>query len=165
MRRVLAFAAILVVLGQTLDAQAVRQQSRFNLSRGAEIRFTIDSLGSAGEVGRVIAVGVDSLYLRRTLLGDSVAIAMQRFIALEVRTTRAHKKAGAFLLAGGFVGLAIAHADYHPTCLNECQSRRDQHKAGGTAAGALIGALAGTITGAFIRTTTWQRMPLLREHR
>ena len=60
MSRVFECAAVATILGHSLGAQAVRQQSASRLRSGSEIRFTIDSSASAGEVGTVIALG-DSL--------------------------------------------------------------------------------------------------------
>jgi hypothetical protein len=167
MKRVLMFAAASVVLARSLDAQAATQQAAFGPWPGSEIRFTIDSLGSGAQLGRLIARGADSLYIRRTVTGDSVALAMQRLISLEARTERAHKKVGALLgaLTGGLIGFAIAHNDhYQPNQLDELNAARDGHEAAGAFYGALTGVVAGTITGALLRTTTWQRIPLLRDY-
>lgn len=166
MRYALVFAAIATALGQSIEAQVVQQQSAFGLRRGSEVRFATDSLGSAGDSGRVLAVGADSFYLRRTLAGDSVGIAMRRLTSLEVRTTRAHKRAGAFVgvMTGGIVGFEIAHTNFHPKAIDELQSLRDGHEIEGTVEGALIGAVVGTITGALIRSERWQRIPLLRDY-
>ena len=153
----LTLAAALLTPCATLGAQAVP------LSPGARVRVTTPSEPHARQVGTLIAVGADSIHLRRDGRADSLSIPLAQVTAIELsqgQRTQGRRGMGIGFLAGAGFGVLIGLADGDDPPENFIQfSAAEKAMLGGAVLGA-VGGVVGGVAGLASRTERWQRVPL-----